>query len=203
MVMLPDELAQRFLYLYGMTPIRYTDPDWAYSFGLPPDYHLSFITSLFLHGGWMHILFNMVFLWIFADNIEDLMGHQRFLVFYLLCGFLATYTQWYFSQKTVIPVVGASGAIAGVLGAYFFQYPYARVLILVPILFYPLFFEIPAIAFLGFWVIMQLMDASNAMFLGAATDSAWWSHLGGFTAGSLLYRFFIKPDTDIKSPTYD
>ena len=139
MILMPDYMAQHFLYKYGMVPIRYTNP-----------------TSLFLHGGWGHLLINMMFLWIFADNIEDLMGHGRFIVFYLLCGLLATYAQWYFSQNLVVPVVGASGAIAAVLGAYFFRFPYARVAIIVPIFFFPLFFEIPAIAFLGLWVIFQL-----------------------------------------------
>jgi membrane associated rhomboid family serine protease len=191
MVWMPDHLAQRLLYLYGMVPIRYTHPVWARDFGLPVDYHLSFITNLFLHGGWLHLGINLVFLWIFADAIEDLMGHGRFLVFYLLCGFLATYAQWYFSKELVVPVVGASGAIAGVLGAYFFRYPFAKVLILVPIIFYPLFFEIPAIAFLGFWVIMQLQEVSIAAMFNGATQSAWWAHLGGFAAGALLYRFFI------------
>ena len=97
-VLMPDQMAQRFLYLYGMVPIRYTNPVWAQHFGLPPDHYLSFLTSLFLHGGWAHLAINMVFLWIFADNIEDLMGHGRFLAFYLLCGLLATYAQWYFSK---------------------------------------------------------------------------------------------------------
>jgi len=191
MVLMPDHMSQRFTYLYGMVPIRYSNPGWARDFGLPPDHYLSFLTSLFLHGGWWHLAVNMVFMWIFADNIEDLMGHGRFLVFYLLCGLLATYTQWYFSQNLVVPVVGASGAIAGVLGAYFFRFPYARVVILIPILFFPLFFEIPAIAFLGFWVIMQLEEASSAAMFGEATSSAWWSHLGGFAAGALLHPLFL------------
>lgn len=192
MLIMPDYMVQRFLYLYGMVPIRYTNPTWAQHFGLPPDHYLSFLTSLFLHGGWAHIAMNMVFLWIFADNIEDLMGHRRFIVFYLLCGLIATYTQWYFSQELVVPVVGASGAIAGVLGAYFFRFPYARVVILVPILFFPLFFEIPAIAFLGVWVIMQLHEMTTAaMFAAMASQTAWWAHLGGFAAGALLHSLFI------------
>lgn len=196
MLLMPDQMAQRFLYLYGMVPIRYTNPRWAYDFGLPPDHYLSFLTSLFLHGGWLHIIVNMIFLWIFADNIEDIMGHYRFLAFYLICGLLATYTQWYFSQNLVVPVVGASGAIAGVLGAYFIRFPYAKVVILIPILFFPLFFEIPAIAFLGFWVIMQLQEVFDAAMFGAATGSAWWSHLGGFAAGALLHSFFLRETTD-------
>lgn len=197
MLNMPDYMAQRFLSLYGMVPIRYTNPQWASHYGLPPDFHLSFLTSLFLHGGWSHIAMNMVFMWIFADNIEDLMGHHRFLIFYLLCGLIATYTQWYFSQNLVLPVVGASGAIAGVLGAYFVRFPYARVTLLVPILFYPLFFEVPAIAFLGLWVIIQLYEMSTAaMYASMATQTAWWSHLGGFAAGVLLQAWFVDKSVD-------
>lgn len=196
MLFMPDEVGQHFAYRYGMVPIRYSNPDWAYAFGLPPDHYLSFLTSLFLHGGFLHLLMNMVFLWIFADNIEDLMGHWRFLAFYIVSGLLATVTQWYFYPTIAIPVVGASGAIAGVLGAYFVRFPYATVVIMVPILFYPLFFQVPAIAFLGFWVIVQVGDVfTAAMFDNVAVDSAWWAHLGGFAVGALLHPFFIdKPE---------
>lgn len=196
MLLMPDPMVQHFLYEYGMVPIRYTNPTWAQHFGLPPDYYFSFLSSLFLHGGWVHLLVNMLFMWIFADNIEDLMGHKRFVAFYLLCGLLATYAQWYFSQNLVVPVVGASGAIAGVLGAYFFRFPYARVVIMVPILFFPLFFEIPAIAFLGVWVILQLQELSTAaMFPGMGGSSAWWAHLGGFVVGALIHPLFIDKPT--------
>ncbi|MGZ4959691.1 MAG: rhomboid family intramembrane serine protease [Methylomonas sp.] len=197
-VLMPDQMAQRFLYLYGMVPIRYTNPVWAQHFGLPPDHYLSFLTNLFLHGGWMHLIVNMMFLWIFADNIEDLMGHKRFLVFYLVCGLLATYAQWYFSKNLVVPVVGASGAIAGVLGAYFVRFPYARVVILIPILFFPFFFEIPAIAFLGVWLIMQLQEISTAAMFGITTGSAWWAHLGGFVVGAFLHPLFIGKVVEIE-----
>ena len=113
----------------------------------------------------------------------------------LLCGVIATYVQWYFAQNLVVPVVGASGAIAGVLGAYFFRFPQARVVILLPILIFPFFFEVPAIAFLGLWVILQLQELTTAVvFPGAATQSAWWAHLGGFVAGALLHRLFIDPE---------
>jgi rhomboid family protein len=193
MQIMPEEMQRQILYLYGMVPIRYADPQWAQHFGLPSDYHLSFITNLFLHGGWFHILTNLLFLWIFADNIEDLMGHGRFIAFYLICGVLATYVQWYFDPKLPIPVVGASGAIAGVLGAYFFRFPYAKVIIMIPILFFPVFFDVPAIAFLGFWVIMQLHKATaSIMFEGGSVDMAWWAHLGGFIAGAFLHPLFIK-----------
>ncbi|MCQ8103656.1 rhomboid family intramembrane serine protease [Methylomonas sp. SURF-2] len=195
MLLMPDSVAQHFLYMYGMVPFRYSNPTWSQHFGLPPDYYFSFLSSLFLHGGWAHLLVNMMFMWIFADNIEDLMGHRRFAVFYLICGLSATYIQWYFSQNLVVPVVGASGAIAGVLGAYFFRFPYARVVIMVPILFFPLFFEIPAIAFLGVWVILQLQELSTAaLFPGMGGNSAWWAHLGGFVVGALIHPWFIdKP----------
>ena len=203
MVLMPNYMSQHWLHLYGMVPIRYTNPVWAKHFGLPPDYHLSFMTSLFLHGGWAHLLVNMMFMWIFADNIEDLMGHKRFLMFYLLCGVIASAVQWYFAQNLVVPVVGASGAIAGVLGAYFFRFPQARVTILLPILIFPFFFEVPAIAFLGLWVILQLQELTTAVVSpGAATQSAWWAHLGGFVAGALIHRFFIKQSRLIESQTW-
>lgn len=193
MTFMPDQMAHQFLYEYGMVPIRYTNPSWAQHFGLSPDNHFSFISNLFLHASWVHLAVNMMFMWIFADNIEDLMGHGRFLTFYLLCGFLATYAQWYFSQNLVVPVVGASGAIAGVLGAYFFRFPYAQVAVMVPILYVPFFFEVPAIAFLGLWVIWQLQDLSTStLFPGTGGNSALWAHLGGFAVGALIHPWFVK-----------
>ena len=194
MQLMPDELQRQLTYLYGMVPIRYANPMWAASFGLPPDYYLSFLTNLFLHGGWFHLIVNMLFLWIFADNVEDRMGRVRFLLFYLICGILATALQWYFDPNLGIPVVGASGAIAGVLGAYFFLYPYARVVLWIPF-FIPIVINVPAIAFLGVWVIIQLHKAMTAfVFEGVSVDVAWWAHLGGFIAGTLLYRFFLRSD---------
>jgi len=191
--MMPDETVRQLTYLYGMVPIRYSNPEWATAFGLPPDYHLSFFTSLFIHGGWIHIIINMWFIWIFSKNIEDSMGHGKFLIFYLLCGLFATVVQWYFDPDLMIPVVGASGAIAGVLGAYFFIYPYAKVVIWFPLFLLPIFFELPAIAFLGFWVIIQIQKATTAMMFDSVTaDVAWWAHLGGFIAGAMLHPLFIS-----------
>ncbi len=193
----PDEIQRQIVYLYGMVPIRYSNPQWAIGFGLPPDNYLSFFTSLFLHSGWMHFLPNMLFMWIFADNIEDLMGHGRFILFYFLCGFLATGFQWYHDPELVLPVVGASGAIAGVMGAYFFRYPYASVIIMIPIFFVPLVFEVPAIGFLGSWVIIQLHKATTTIFFeGQSTDVAWWAHLGGFIVGAFLHPLFIKTEQE-------
>ena len=192
MQFMQEALLRHVTYLYGMVPIRYTYPVWSARFGLPPDGYLSFLSNLFLHASWLHIIINIWFLWIFADNIEDRMGHGRFLIFYLLCGLIATYAQWYDDPKLMIPVIGASGAIAGVLGAYFFLYPFARIVIWVPILFLPIFIEVPAIAFLGFWVIMQLQQVTAlALFDNVTATVAWHAHLGGFLAGAALHRFFL------------
>ena len=189
MQLMPDQLSLRLINLYGMVPIRYTNP----YYGLPFDGYLSFLTSLFLHGNWPHLIMNMWFLWIFGDNVEDRMGRLPFLMFYLICGLLATFLQWFFDPMLTIPVVGASGAIAGVLAAYFFLYPLERVVVWVPILFLPIVVHVPAIAFLGLWVLIQLHSATTAMlFEGTAVDVAWWAHLGGFIAGSVLYRLFLR-----------
>jgi membrane associated rhomboid family serine protease len=180
------------LYFYGVVPIRYSDPQWAINFGLPADYGFSFLSSLFLHGGWLHLIVNSWFLWIFAKNIEDSMGHGLFLIFYLLCGVISMVIQWFFSAELTVPVVGASGAIAGVLGAYFCLFPYARVVIWIPILLLPIFIEIPAIAFLGFWMILQLQEATTLLlFTEESSGVAWWAHISGFIAGAFLHPLFL------------
>jgi membrane associated rhomboid family serine protease len=194
---LPPQVSYRLLNLYGMVPIRYSNPQWAAAYGLNPDGFLSFLTSLFMHGGWLHIIMNMWFLWIFSDAIEDRMGHLPFLAFYLLCGLIASALQWYFDPHLSLPVVGASGAIAGVLGAYLIIYPFERVVLWLPIFFLPVIVHIPAVAFLGLWFIIQLHNATTAIvFEGGAADVAWWAHLGGFASGVLLYRFFIRRPQD-------
>ena len=139
MELMPDQISYRLINLYGMVPIRYSDPEWSENYGLPFDGYLSFLTSLFLHGGWLHLIVNMWFLWIFSPSIEDRMGRLPFFIFYLLCGLLATVLQWYFDPRLAIPVVGASGAIAGILGAYFFIYPMEQVVVF----FFPRSFSYP------------------------------------------------------------
>ncbi len=184
----PDDL-RSFQYVHGLVAARYTYPDWAASAGFPQDY-TPFVSNMFLHGGWLHLIFNMWLLWIFGDNIEDRMGGVRFLAFYLLCGVIAGLTHIYANPLSIIPAIGASGGIAGIMGAYFFLFPYARVVIWV--LFLPIFIEVPAIAFLGIWVIIQLYKVTTGM--GAASgfnDVAWFGHLGGFLAGLFLYRPFL------------
>ncbi|HEY8097997.1 MAG TPA: rhomboid family intramembrane serine protease, partial [Methylobacter sp.] len=138
-----------------------------------------------------------------GDNVEDRMGRLPFLIFYLICGLLATFLQWFFDPNLAIPVVGASGAIAGVLAAYFFLYPLERVVVWIPILFLPIVVHVPAVAFLGLWVLIQLYSATTAMlFGGVAVDVAWWAHLGGFVAGSVLYRLFLREDSAEKNESF-
>ena len=142
---------------------------------------------MFLHGGWMHLVANMWTLWIFGDNVEDVMGPLRFLLFYVLCGLCALLMHVATNPESTVPVVGASGAIAGVMGAYFFLYPHARVLILVPLFIISFFFEIPAVFYLLLWFVTQVF---SGLADGGGAGVAWWAHIGGFVAGMLLLRFF-------------
>jgi rhomboid family protein len=148
----------------------------------------SLITSQFLHAGWMHIIWNMVYLWIFGDNVEDRLGHVGYLIFYLGAGAAAATLQVLFNPFSGIPMVGASGAIAGVMGAYFVLYPQSRVLTAIFILFFFDLVEIPAVFFLGFWFLMQLLSGVGS--LGASTaaggGTAFWAHVGGFVAGAAI-----------------
>jgi membrane associated rhomboid family serine protease len=192
MAFLPNQISYWAINHFGMIAIRYSNPQWAHVFGLPMDYGFSFISNLFFHDDWLHLLTNMWFLWIFGDNVEDRMGRFPFLVFYLLCGASATFLQWYFGRSQIIPVIGASGAIAGILAAYYFLYPLERVIVWIPFI-YPILLPIPAIAFLGLWVMLQLHNATEiAFFTHQSANVAWWAHLGGFLAGGFLYRFFSK-----------
>jgi len=153
----------------------------------------SFFTHMFLHGGWFHLISNMWILFIFGDNVEDRMGRGRYLLFYLISGFVAGLAQVLIEPTSQTPAVGASGAIAGVLGAYFIMFPTARVLTLILIFFFPWFVEIPAIFFLGFWFLAQLFSGISSLSLvhQAIGGVAWWAHIGGFIFGLLFYRFFV------------
>lgn len=154
---------------------------------------MPFFTSMFLHGGWFHIIGNMWYLWIFGDNVEDRMGHFRFLIFYIACGIAAGFAHAFTHPNSGIPTVGASGAIAGVMGAYFILYPGARIWTLVPVFIFVQFVEIPAFIFLGFWIIMQFLIGTFSMSLGPTQGGvAWWAHIGGFAAGAILVFFFKK-----------
>lgn len=148
-------------------------------------------TSLFLHGGWLHLIGNMLYLWIFGDNVEDRMGHVRYLLFYLLCGIGAGITHIITQPNSHIPTIGASGAIAGVMGAYFILFPKARVVTLIPIFFFIQFIEIPAFFFLAFWFFMQLISGTISGSSQFSGGIAFWAHIGGFICGIILL-FFLK-----------
>lgn len=184
-----------FMHLYGLTPARFTNPSWAAWAGFPESDFEPFATYMFLHGDWLHFLLNMWVLWVFADNVEDAMGHGRFAAFYLLCGILAGLTHIVFNWRATVPVVGASGAIAGVMGAYFRLFPKARVVTLIPIIIIPYITELPAVAFLGIWFLIQLFSGLfDATAGGGASSVAFWAHAGGFVAGALLARPFARRD---------
>jgi Uncharacterized membrane protein (homolog of Drosophila rhomboid) len=161
---------------------------------------LTLVTSMFLHSGWMHLTFNMLFLWIFGRSVEDSMGHVRFVVFYLLCGITAALGQAFLSSSLRIPMVGASGAISSVLGAYLLLYPYSRVLVALPFGFFVEFVRLPALWVLGFWFFMQLI---NFIFSNADEGGvAWFAHMGGFLVGMLLIPFFKHRDVPLLHPPH-
>ncbi len=154
---------------------------------------LPLFSSMFLHGGWMHLIGNMLFLYIFGDNVEDRFGHFKYLVFYFIAGLTAAGTQIYMFPNSEVPMVGASGAIAGVLGAYVFMFPSAKILTLIPIFFFFQLIELPAFLFLGIWFLMQILSGLFALGIGAdAGGVAWWAHIGGFVAGIVLIPFLRK-----------
>jgi membrane associated rhomboid family serine protease len=163
--------------------------------GLPFDDYWPFVTCMFLHGGWAHIIGNMWSLWIFGDNVEDRMGSIRFLFFYLLTGLAAGLTHYLTNADSVVPTVGASGAIAGVLGAYFVLFPRSQIIVLVPIFFFPFFFQLPAVTYLLFWFLSQILGGAIAGLSASQVGGiAFWAHAGGFVAGVLLHRLFILPE---------
>ncbi|MGD1911433.1 MAG: rhomboid family intramembrane serine protease [Rivularia sp. (in: cyanobacteria)] len=188
---LPPQFLDGFLHLFAVVP-----RELSYSFGgiavnQPIPEWLTLITSQFLHGGLLHLGGNMLFLWIFGNNVEEKLGYVKYLIFYLACGVLASLTQWYFSQGSLIPSLGASGAIAGVMGAYIIRFPKAEVIGVVPLgIFFPTF-RVPAYFFLGFWFIQQAFYGVSS--LGMPTNIgmesggiAYWAHAGGFVFGAIL-----------------
>ena len=184
----------RLITHYGIVPaavFAWPQSDLAFAAVVVP-----FFTSMFLHGGWLHLIGNMWYLWIFGDNVEDRLGHFSYLIFYLLCGLGAGIAHTILNAETTVPSVGASGAIAGVLGAYVISYPFARVLTLVPIFIFLQVIEIPALIVLGFWFVMQFLygAASLAITGPNAGGVAWWAHVGGFIIGIILVGLFPRKD---------
>ncbi len=191
---LSERQLESFFYTFGVVPARYSHPEWAAWIGLPADDWWPFVSSLFLHAGWLHIAGNMWTLWIFGDNVEDRMGPGRFLAFYLVCGMAAGLVHWFTNASSTVPTVGASGAIAGVLAAYFVLFPRAQIVVLLPILFYPLFLALPAVSYGLVWFVTQFFAGVTSLAApSAAGGVAWWAHIGGFGAGLLLHPLFVHP----------
>lgn len=182
-VSLGDQDLSAFLKNFGLVP-----EDFLQQFG--PYQVFTLFSCMFLHGGWMHLISNMWALFIFGDNIEDKLGHFGYFIFYLLCGVCAGLTQVFMSQGSAVPTIGASGAIAGVLGGYIISYPTARVLTAIPIFIVVRLVEIPASVYLGFWFTSQFFTgfASIAKEPGEEGGVAWWAHVGGFIAGLILVK---------------
>jgi len=161
---------------------------------------LTVFTSMFLHGGFMHLAGNMLYLWIFGNNVEDSMGHVRFVIFYLICGVAAVAGQTLQNPDSQIPMIGASGAISGVLGAYLLLYPHAKVLVAIPLGFFMHLIRIKAAWVLGFWFLLQLV--SSAMTSGEGGGVAWFAHIGGFIAGMALIPFFKYKNIPLFHPAH-
>lgn len=180
----------------GMVPVRLFAPEAAY--GLPnviPAW-MTLISSMFLHGGFMHLAGNMLYLWIFSDNVEDSIGRRNFVIFYLLCGIAAALSQAFVDVRSDIPMIGASGAIAGVLGAYLLLHPRANIRCLVGFFIFFRMINVPAFLVLGGWIGLQFMSLGQ---VGGGGGVAYWAHIGGFVAGMALIPFFKKPHVKLFS----
>jgi hypothetical protein len=182
-------LQDQFVYIYGLVPARYSIPEIASHFTLWQQI-TAFSSFMFLHGSLLHLLGNTWSLYIFGDNVEERLGPVRYLIFYLLCGWASGLSHLMTNLYSEIPTIGASGAIAGVMGAYLILFPSSRILTLIPIFFIPYFIEVPAYLFLGLWFILQFISAAGSS--GGATGVAWWAHIGGFLFGIILLKLFMK-----------
>jgi membrane associated rhomboid family serine protease len=202
-LMLPRQGLEQIFYLFGIVPARITHPSWAADVGFPAGTYWTIITHQFLHGSWLHLIANMWTLWIFGDNVEDRMGSLRFAIFYLICGSTAGLTQVLTNPDSTIPSVGASGAIAGVLGAYLMFFPTARLIVLFPIFFFPFFFEVPAVLYLVLWFFINLFSGTAALVGPQEVGGiAWWAHVGGFVSGMLLCRLFTRRRRQLQPDEY-
>ncbi len=186
MALQEDSLA-RFILKYGLVPVRYSVSEIAshFTFG---EQALPFVSFMFIHGGFWHLLGNMWSLYIFGDNVEDTLGSVRYLLFYLLCGSASGLSHLFINWHSQVPTIGASGAIAGVMGAYLLLYPKSRILTLIPIFFIPYFVQLPAFFFIGIWFILQFISAAGASAAGGGI--AWWAHIGGFIFGIIFLKIF-------------
>ncbi len=187
----------KIIYIYGLVPARYSVPQIAQYFTTGQQV-FSLVSFMFLHGGFWHILGNMWSLHIFGDNVEDHLGPIRYALFYLLCGIASGLSHMMLNLHSNLPTIGASGAIAGVMGAYFLLHPRSKILTLIPIFFIPYFINIPAFVFLGLWFLLQFINAAGSQGLGGGI--AWWAHIGGFIFGMLFLKLFgLLPDMGVSN----
>jgi membrane associated rhomboid family serine protease len=190
-ISISKEILEKVFYFWGLVPARYSFPKWAMIHGLSPGDYFPFLTNMFIHAGWLHIIGNMWFLYLFGRSVEDRMGHIRFLIFYLLSGLAANIVFYVLDIHAMIPEFGASGAIAGVMGAYILMFPQAQILTLILVFIFPLFINVPAFIFLGFWFLIQLFSGTLTLAShGSGGGVAWWAHVGGFATGMLLLPLF-------------
>jgi membrane associated rhomboid family serine protease len=180
---------------FALIPARYSAAFASGETDLAVVDFVPFFTMMFLHGGWLHLILNIWTLWLFGPAIEDRLGHLRYLAFYLACGLAASAAHVMFNPTSIVPALGASGAIAGILGCYMRLFPLARVVVVVPILFIPLFFEVYAFVFIGLWFLIQILQSMMALLLPSASgDVAWWAHVGGFVAGFALGPLLVRSE---------
>jgi len=193
--LLLPESAQRIIFQYGLIPRELTSGVPVVPHPFPAE--VTLFTSMFVHGGFFHVAGNMLYLWIFGNNVEDAMGHARFILFYLLSGLAAAFTQVMAGPSSAIPMVGASGAVSGILGAYLLLYPHARVLTLITLGWFWRLVEIPALVVLGFWIVVQVVNGLITFnFQGGGV--AWFAHIGGFAAGAALILFFKRRTVPVR-----
>ena len=191
---LPPRILDATLIHYALIPVRYTYPQFAVSVGLDPANWMPMLTDMFLHGGWMHLIFNMWFLWIFGPAMEARFGRLGFLALYVMGGITANIVHIATHPDSTEPVIGASGAVAAIIAAYAVTYPWERVLTIVPVGFIPLFIPAPAILFAFVWFGLQLLQGSSELASpGMAASVAWWAHIGGFLFGALVAMVARRP----------
>ncbi len=201
------------IFIFFLQLTSSTDPrDQVYYFGAIPHFLLTFsstqpinpfgtvFTSMFMHGGLLHLGTNMLFLWIFGNNIEDQLGHFKFIIFYLLCGVIAAYSHALSGPSSMVPMIGASGAVSGVLGAYLLLFPKARVHTLIFLGFYIQVLRLPAVIVIGFWIVIQFINGLISKGSANHGGVAWFAHIGGFIAGMILIRLFISRKRKIFYP---
>ena len=201
MLEIPQPHLESFVDFWGIIPARFTHTSFLIRPVIKNAGALTLITAMFMHGGWLHIIGNMWTLFLFGDNVEDRLGHFRFFVFYISAGLVSHVVHVILNPGSTIPTIGASGAIAGVMGAYFILFPHSQILVLIPIFIFPLLIEVPAVIYLFLWFLSQFYSGVFALHTGNQNFGgiAFWAHVGGFVAGILLLAIFLKPSSPKKN----